>query len=38
MAAEIKFSKDVRPKPEIASSYLYMGPLLHPTNRYRFFF
>ena len=24
-----------RPKPEIASFHLYMGPLVHPTNRYR---
>ena len=40
MAAEIKFSKDVRPsvrpKPEIPSFDLYMGPLVHPTNRNRF--
>ena len=26
----------VRPKPEIPSFDLYMGPLVHPTNRYRF--
>ena len=26
----------VRPKPEIPSFYLYMGPLVHPTNRDRF--
>ena len=26
----------VRPKPEITSFDLYMGPLVHPTNRYRF--
>ena len=40
MAAEIKFSEDVRPsvrpKPEIPSFDLYMGPLIHPTNRNRF--
>ena len=36
MAAEIKFSEDVRPKPEIPSFDLYMGPLVHPTNRNRF--
>ena len=26
----------VRPKPEIPSFDLYIGPLVHPTNRYRF--
>ena len=26
----------VRPKPEIPSFDLYMGPLVHPTNRDRF--
>ena len=26
----------VRPKPEIPSFDLYMGPLIHPTNRNRF--
>ena len=26
----------VRPKPEIPSFDLYMGPLVHPTNRNRF--
>ena len=26
----------VRPKPEITSFHLYMGPLVHPTNRDRF--
>ena len=26
----------VRPKPEIPSFHLYMGPLVHPTNHYRF--
>ena len=26
----------VRPKPEIPSFDLYMGPLVHPTNRKRF--
>ena len=26
----------VRPKPEIPSFDLYMGPLVHPTNRYRY--
>ena len=26
----------VRPKAEIPSFDLYMGPLVHPTNRYRF--
>ena len=26
----------VRPKPEITSSHLYVGPLVHPTNRDRF--
>ena len=26
----------VRPKPEIPSFDLYMGPLVHPTNRYHF--
>ena len=26
----------VRPKPEIPSFHLYMGPLVHPTNRNRF--
>ena len=26
----------VRPKPEINSFHLYMGPLVHPTNRDRF--
>ena len=44
MAAEIKFSEDVRPsvrpsvrrKPEIPSFGLYMGPFVHRTNRYHF--
>ena len=36
MAAEIKFSEDFRPKPEIPSFDLHMGPLVHPTNRNRF--
>ena len=26
----------VRPQPEIPSFDLYMGPLVHPTNRNRF--
>ena len=26
----------VRPKPEIPSFHLYMGPLVHPTNSDRF--
>ena len=26
----------IRPKPEIPSFHLYMGPLVHPTNRDRF--
>ena len=26
----------LRPKPEIPSFDLYMGPLVHPTNRYHF--
>ena len=26
----------VRPKPEITFFHLYMGPLVHPTNRDRF--
>ena len=26
----------VRPKPEIPSFHMYMGPLVHPTNRDRF--
>ena len=26
----------VRPKPEITSFHLYMGPLVHPTDRDRF--
>ena len=26
----------VRPKPEIPSFDMYMGPLVHPTNRNRF--
>ena len=26
----------VRPKPELPSFDLYMGPLVHPTNRNRF--
>ena len=26
----------VRPKPEIPFFDLYIGPLVHPTNRYRF--
>ena len=26
----------VRPKAKIPSFDLYMGPLVHPTNRYRF--
>ena len=26
----------VRPKPEIPSFDLYMGPLIHPTNRNHF--
>ena len=30
------FGLVVRPKPEIPSSYLYMGPLVYPTNRDRF--
>ena len=37
-AGGIKFSSfpSVRPKPEIPSFELYMGPLVHPTNRDRF--
>ena len=30
------FGLSVRPKPEIPSFDLYMGPLVHPTNRNRF--
>ena len=30
------FGLSVRPKPEIPSFDLYMGPLVHPTNRDRF--
>ena len=37
-AGGIMFSgcPSVRPKPEIPSFDLYMGPLVHPTNRDRF--
>ena len=37
-AGGIMFSgcSSVRPKPEIPSFDLYMGPLVHPTNRNRF--
>ena len=37
-AGGIMFSgcPSVRPKPEIPSFDLYMGPLVHPTNRNRF--
>ena len=37
-AGSIMFSgcPSVRPKPEIPSFDLYMGPLVHPTNRDRF--
>ena len=37
-AGGIMFSgcPSVRPKPEIPSFDLYIGPLVHPTNRYRF--
>ena len=37
-AGDIMFSgcPSVRPKPEIPSFDLYMGPLVHPTNRNRF--
>ena len=37
-AGGIMFSgcPSVRPKPEIPSFDLYMDPLVHPTNRYRF--
>ena len=30
------FGSSLRPKPEIPSFHLYMGPLVHPTNRDRF--
>ena len=37
-AGGIMFSgrPSVRPKPEIPSFDLYIGPLVHPTNRNRF--